>query len=75
MSSNFFSSTKEKNRQAMHTLSPTTEKKPRKYSTIKRAVQAKVLDDSVDHSQRDLAEKYDVPRTTLQHWIERKKRT
>lgn len=58
----------------MHTLSQTTEKKPIKYCAIDRAAQAKILDESAGQSQRDLAAKYDIPRTTLQHWIDRKKR-
>lgn len=58
----------------MNKLSPTTEKKPRKYCTINRSIQAKILGESGGQSQRDLAEKYQIPRTTLQHWIERKKK-
>lgn len=56
----------------MQVLSPTTEKKPRKYCIIKRAIQAKAVNESGDLSQRDLAKNYNIPRTTLQHWIERK---
>jgi len=57
----------------MHPLSQNEEKKQRKYSIIARAVQAKILDEAVGQSQRDLAQKYDIPRTTLQHWIDRRK--
>jgi hypothetical protein len=57
----------------MQPLSPATEKKPRKYRAIDRSVQAKILDESKNQSQRELAEKYEIPRTTLQHWIDRKK--
>ncbi len=57
----------------MQPLSSTTEKKPREYRAIDRSTQAKILDKSKDHSQRELAEKYEIPRTTLQHWIDRKK--
>jgi len=74
LSSNFLSTKKRNDRQAMDTLSPNTEKKPRKYCIIDRATQAKVLDESTNQSQYDLAKKYDLPRTTLQHWIERKKK-
>ena len=56
----------------MHTLSPTTEKKPRKYCIIKRAIQAKAVNESGCQSQRNLAKKYNITRTTLQHWIDRK---
>lgn len=56
----------------MDTLLPTTEKKTRKYCLVDRAIQAKALDESKDLPQRVLAQKYDVPRTTLQHWINRK---
>ena len=56
----------------MHTLSPTTEIKPRKYCIIKRATQAKAVSESKGKSQRDLAKNYDIPRTTLQYWIDRK---
>lgn len=56
----------------MHVLSPTTEKKPRKYCIIKRATQAKAVSESKGQSQRDLAKNYNIPRTTLQHWIDRK---
>ncbi len=58
----------------MHALSPTTEKKPRKYCIIARAFQAKAVNDSGGQSQRDLAQNYKIPRTTLQHWIDRKNR-
>src|SRR3990172_9259213 len=56
----------------MQALSPTIEKKPRKYCIIKRAMQAKVVNESGGQSQRDLAKSYNIPRTTLQHWIDRK---
>ena len=56
----------------MHTLSPTAEKNPRKYCIIKRAIQAKAVNESCGQSQRDLAKNYNIPRTTLQHWIDRK---
>lgn len=49
------------------------QKKTRKYRTIDRSAQAKILDGSTDQSQRKLAAKYDIPRTTLQHRIDRKK--
>lgn len=58
----------------MQPLSPTTEKKPRKYRTIDRFLQAKILDESTGQSQRELAKRYEIPRTTLQHWIDRKKK-
>lgn len=58
----------------MHSLSQTTEKRPRKYCAIDRSTQSKILDESKGQSQHDLAEKYDIPRTTLQHWIDRKKK-
>ena len=58
----------------MSKLSPTAEKKPRKYCPINRSIQAKILGESIGQTQRDLAEKYQIPRTTLQHWIERKKK-
>jgi len=35
-------------------------------------VQANVLDDLNSQSQRDIAKKYNIPRTTLQHWRDRK---
>lgn len=57
----------------MDPLSPTIEKKQRKYYSIDRAVQAKILDEAAGQSQRDLAQRYDVPRTTLQHWMDRKR--
>lgn len=56
----------------MHVLSQTTEKKPRKYCIIKRAIQAQAVNESSGQPQRDLAKNYNIPRTTLQHWIERK---
>lgn len=56
----------------MHALSPITEEKPRKYCIIKRAIQAKAVNESGGQSQRDLAKNYNIPRTTLQHWIDRK---
>lgn len=50
------------------------EKNTRKYCSISRATQAEALDEIeiTGQSQRKLAEKYAVPRTTLQHWINRK---
>jgi helix-turn-helix, Psq domain len=57
----------------VNTGSQTEEKKPRKYRTINRALQAQILDESPSQSQRQLATKYNIPNTTLQHWIERKK--
>lgn len=51
----------------------TEEKKPRKYFIINRAIQAKVLDESPSLSQRQLAQKYNISNTTLQHWIDRKR--
>lgn len=56
----------------MYTSSPITEKNPRKYCIIKRAIQAQALSESGVQSQRDLAKSYNIPRTTLQHWIDRK---
>ena len=56
----------------MDILSPTTEKKPRKYCIIKRAIQVEAVSEARDHSQRDVAKKYEISRTTLQHWIDRK---
>jgi hypothetical protein len=58
----------------MHELSTKIEKNPRKNCTINRSLQAKILGESTGQSQRDLAEKYNIPRTTLQHWIDRKKK-
>jgi len=49
------------------------EKKPRKYCIIARALQAQILDESPNFSQRQLAKKYNIPNTTLQHWMDRKK--
>jgi CENP-B N-terminal DNA-binding domain len=57
----------------MNISSQTEEKKPRKYCTIDRSLQAKILDESPSLSQRQLAKKYNIPNTTLQHWIDRKK--
>lgn len=57
----------------MDPLSLTTEKKQPKYCVISRTVQARILDEAKDQSQRKLAEKYEVPRTTLQHWMDRKR--
>ena len=54
-------------------FSQTQEKKPtKKYRSYDRTVQAKILDQSTRCTQHELAERYDIPRTTLQHWIERK---
>ncbi|MBA3602840.1 MAG: hypothetical protein H0W50_04200 [Parachlamydiaceae bacterium] len=58
----------------MNISSQINEKKSRKYHLISRDIQAKILEESERHSQRDLAKKYDVPRTTLQHWIDRKEK-
>jgi len=57
----------------MTTASQIEEKKPRKYAIISRTMQAKILDESHCLSQRDLAKKYDIPRTTLENWLLRKK--
>jgi hypothetical protein len=57
----------------METASQTEGKKPRKYCIVRRATQAEVINKSSSMSQRDLAEKHGIPRTTLQHWIARKK--
>lgn len=57
----------------MYIESQTEEKKPRKYCMIDRALQAQILDESPSQSQRQLAKKYNIPNTTLQHWIDRKK--
>ena len=56
----------------MNIESQTEEKNPRKYCIIDRAVQAKIVDESSILSQRQLAQKYNIPNTTLQHWIDRK---
>jgi hypothetical protein len=54
-------------------FSQTEEIKPtKKYRSYDRAAQAKVLDQSTRCTQHELAERYSIPRTTLQHWIERK---
>ncbi len=53
-------------------LSQIKEERSRKYCTIDRIVQAKAVNESRDQSQRDLAKKYNIHRTTLQHWIDRK---
>lgn len=37
-----------------------------------RALQVKVVEESKRCTQRELAERYNIPRTTLQHWIKRK---
>lgn len=50
----------------------TEEKKTTKYRAVDRAIQAKILDESQSLSQRQLAQKYDIPNTTLQHWIDRR---
>ena len=57
----------------MNIGSQTEEKKPRKYIKIDRLLQAKIVDESTRLSQRQLAKQYNIPNTTLQHWIERKK--
>ena len=56
----------------MNISSQTEEKNKRKYCSIDRATQANILDASKGISQRELAKKYAIPRTTLQHWIDRK---
>jgi hypothetical protein len=54
-------------------FSQTQEKKPtQKYRSCNRTEQAKILDQSTKYTQRELAERYSIPRTTLQYWIERK---
>jgi hypothetical protein len=55
-------------------FSQTKEKKTSKYRSFDRKLQAKVLDDSTTCSQRELAKQYGIPRTTLQHWIDRKEK-
>ena len=57
----------------MNIGSQTEEKKPRKYIKIDRLLQAKIVDESTRLPQRQLAKQYNIPNTTLQHWIERKK--
>ncbi len=57
----------------METACQTEAKKPRKYCIIGRSTQAKVIDEARGLSQRNLAKKYNIPRTSLQHWIDRKK--
>ena len=56
------------------TFSQTKEKKPSKYCSFDRTVQAKVIDLSTTCTQRELAKQYGIPRTTLQHWIDRKEK-
>jgi hypothetical protein len=73
LSGRFFSSTKTITVKPVNIESQTEEKKPRKYCMIDRALQARILDESASQSQRQVAKKYNIPNTTLQHWIERKK--
>ena len=56
----------------MNAVSQTEEKKTIKYHIVDRVTQTKILDESQKLSQRKLAQKYDIPRTTLQHWMDRK---
>jgi len=56
----------------MDTACQTEAKKPRKYCIVSRSTQAKIVEEARDLSQRDLAKKYKIPRTSLQHWIDRK---
>lgn len=56
------------------TFSQTIEKKPSKYCKIDRSLQAKILEESSNLSQRQLAQKYNIPNTTLQHWIDRQRK-
>jgi hypothetical protein len=55
----------------MTVLSHTEKKNPRKYNTHSREKQAAVIDESFQFSQRKLAEKHGVPRSTLQNWLTR----
>lgn len=48
-------------------------KKTRKYHKIDRALQAKILQEAPRMSQRQLAQKYNIPKTTLQHWVARQR--
>lgn len=57
----------------MNIESQTEEKKTRKYSKIDRSLQIKILEESSNLSQRQLADKFNIPNTTLQHWVDRKK--
>ena len=58
----------------MNTASQTEEKKTRKYNLVNGAQQAGILDEAKKGvSQRALEKKYNVPRTTLQHWMTRTK--
>ncbi len=57
----------------MDRASQTEEKKTRKYRITDRAMQAQILDESRWTSQRQLAKKYDIPNTTLEHWINRRR--
>lgn len=57
----------------MNILSQVEEKKTRKYNIVHRSKQANVLDDATRGlSQRTLEKKYDISKSTLQHWIARK---
>ena len=64
---------KNNHRQASEHRISDRRKKTRKYCMIDRALQAQILDESPSLSQRQLARKYNIPNTTLQHWIERRK--
>lgn len=57
----------------MNTVSQTEEKNTRRYCVIDRAKQSAILDDAkkTRMSQRQLAEKYNIPKSTLQHWMAR----
>jgi DNA-binding transcriptional regulator YiaG len=56
------------------TFSQTTEKKPSKYCKTARILQSKIIEESSNLSQRQLAQKYNIPNTTLQHWIDRQRK-
>jgi hypothetical protein len=57
----------------VNTESQIEQKKTRKYRKISRVLQAKILQEAPKMSQRQLAQKYDIPKTTLQHWLTRQK--
>ena len=57
----------------MHIASQPEGKKTRKYRTVKRALQAKILAESKELSQRGLAQKFEIPQGTIQYWADRKK--
>jgi hypothetical protein len=69
---NFFLHEKTITGKPMNIASQIEEKKPRKYSLTNRVTQAKLLDESKGQSQRELAKKHSIPRTTIQHWQDRK---